>query len=100
MNTINNIIVHKAVDRGFADYGWLKTAYSFSFSNYYNPNKMNFGVLRVINDDVIGPNSGFDKHPHNNMEIITIPMNGILTHADSMGNKEDLHASEVQVMSA
>ncbi|MFN0032251.1 MAG: pirin family protein [Flavobacteriales bacterium] len=96
----NNMIIHKADSRGKADYGWLKTNYSFSFSNYYNPERMNFGVLRVLNDDVIAGGMGFGTHPHDNMEIITIPLEGAVEHKDSMGNSGTIPAGEVQVMSA
>ncbi len=96
----NNMIIHKADTRCKADYGWLKTNYSFSFSNYYNPERMNFGVLRVLNDDVIAGGMGFGTHPHDNMEIITIPLEGAVEHKDSMGNSGTIPAGEVQVMSA
>lgn len=86
--------------RGSADYGWLKATYSFSFSDYYNPERMHFGVLRVLNDDIVAPHSGFDTHPHQNMEIITIPLEGSLKHADSTGGKGLITAGEIQVMSA
>lgn len=95
-----NTILHKADTRGKADYGWLKTNYSFSFSNYYNPDRMNFGVLRVLNDDFIAAGMGFNTHPHDNMEIITIPLDGVVEHKDSMGNSGTITAGEVQVMSA
>lgn len=87
-------------ERGYADYGWLKTHYSFSFANWYHPQKVHFGMLRVLNDDKIAPHSGFDTHPHHDMEIITIMLEGELTHQDSMGNKYVLKKNEVQVMSA
>ncbi|MCW1888325.1 MAG: pirin family protein [Candidatus Moranbacteria bacterium] len=89
-----------STSRGGGDYGWLKTRYSFSFANYYDPMKMGFGALRVINDDWIGPQSGFGKHQHANMEIITIPFLGTLSHKDSTGGEGDIRAGEVQVMSA
>lgn len=92
--------VHKAESRGGADYGWLKARHSFSFGQYYDPDKMNFGVLRVLNDDEIAGGTGFSKHPHDNMEIITIMLEGALTHEDSMGNKATIQAGEVQIMSA
>jgi redox-sensitive bicupin YhaK (pirin superfamily) len=95
-----NTVLHKAQTRGGADYGWLKTNYSFSFSNYYNPDRMNFGALRVLNDDFIAAGMGFNTHPHDNMEIITIPLEGIVAHKDSMGNAGTISAGEVQVMSA
>lgn len=95
-----NSILHKAETRGRADYGWLKTNYSFSFANYYNPERMNFGVLRVLNDDFIAAAMGFNTHPHDNMEIITIPLEGTVEHKDSMGNSGTIQAGEIQVMSA
>ena len=93
-------VLHKAQTRGGADYGWLKTNYSFSFANYYNPDRMNFGALRVLNDDFIAAGMGFNTHPHDNMEIITIPLEGVVAHKDSMGNSGTITAGEVQVMSA
>jgi quercetin 2,3-dioxygenase len=92
--------IHKANNRGGADYGWLKTAYSFSFSNYYNPENIHFGALRVLNDDTVLGGGGFGMHPHDNMEIITIPLKGKLAHKDSMGNGAIVSAGEIQVMSA
>lgn len=93
--------LYKENERGTADYGWLKANYSFSFSNYYNPEKVNFGALRVLNDDVIQGGMGFGTHPHENMEIITIPLKGTLKHRDSMSNKWiPIETGEVQVMSA
>ena len=90
-----------AASRGFANHGWLQANHSFSFANFYNPEKMNFGTLRVLNDDLISPGMGFGTHPHDNMEIITIPLSGVLKHKDSMGNKwQEVKAGEVQVMSA
>lgn len=94
------INILKSEDRGKADMGWLQTRYSFSFSNYYNPRRMHFGMLRVLNDDHIAGGMGFGMHPHDNMEIITIPNSGGLRHRDSMGNSATVHAGEVQVMSA
>ncbi len=91
---------HIASDRGHADHGWLKTHHSFSFGQYYDPAKIHFGMLRVLNDDAVAPGEGFGMHPHDNMEIITIPLEGVLAHADSMGNQEELKTGEVQVMSA
>ncbi|HKJ07340.1 MAG TPA: pirin family protein, partial [Flavobacteriaceae bacterium] len=79
--------LYKANERGSADYGWLKAKYSFSFANYYNPQAVNFGALRVLNDDIVKAGMGFGKHPHDNMEIITIPLKGALKHKDSMANK-------------
>jgi len=92
--------IYKAENRGKADYGWLKANYSFSFSNYYNPANIHFGVLRVLNDDVILPSAGFDTHPHDNMEIITIPLSGSLRHEDSLKHVSVIETGEVQVMSA
>ena len=95
------IIEYKAADRGYANYDWLQANYSFSFANYYNPGKENFGALRVLNDDVIQGGMGFGEHPHDNMEIITIPLQGALKHKDSMSEKWiPLETGEVQVMSA
>ncbi len=92
--------VYKAESRGKADYGWLNANYSFSFANYYNPERIQFGALRVLNDDVIAPSGGFDTHPHDNMEIITIPLSGRLAHKDSMGHTSYIESGEIQVMSA
>jgi redox-sensitive bicupin YhaK (pirin superfamily) len=93
-------IIHKAASRGIADHGWLKAKHTFSFANYYDPERMHFGVLRVLNDDIIAPGMGFGKHPHDNMEIITIPLSGDLEHKDSMGNSSVIREGEIQVMSA
>jgi len=94
-------ILYKETERGTANYGWLHAKHSFSFADYYNPKKMNFGVLRVLNDDIIEGGMGFGEHPHDNMEIITIPLKGSLKHKDSMSNKWiALNVGEVQVMSA
>lgn len=95
-----NTAFHEASSRGFAIHGWLTTHHSFSFASYYDPARMGFGALRVLNDDVIAPGSGFGKHPHDNMEIITIPLSGSLKHEDSMGNSAVIETGEVQVMSA
>lgn len=95
------ITKYKAEDRGYANYNWLQANYSFSFANYYNPARSNFGALRVLNDDVIQGGMGFGKHPHDNMEIITIPLQGALAHKDSMSETwMPLQTGEVQVMSA
>jgi redox-sensitive bicupin YhaK (pirin superfamily) len=95
------LILHKASSRGFANHGWLQANHSFSFAGFYDAEKMNYGALRVLNDDLIAPSMGFGTHPHNNMEIITIPLSGLLKHKDSMGNTwEKINAGEVQVMSA
>ena len=94
-------IIHKASERGYANHGWLQATHSFSFANFYDPDKVNFGALRVLNDDVIAPKMGFGTHPHNNMEIITIPLKGVLKHRDSMHNEwQSVLPGEVQVMSA
>ena len=95
-----NSVVHKANTRGHADHGWLKANHSFSFANYYNPERMNFGVIRVLNDDSIAPERGFGTHPHDNMEIITIPLEGDLKHQDNMGNGTVIKNGDIQVMSA
>src|SRR6195952_706652 len=91
---------HPANERGHNDIGWLKANFSFSFGPYYNPEKVQFGVLRVLNDDIIAGGAGFGTHPHDNMEIITIPLSGALEHKDSMGNIGVIKSGEVQVMSA
>ena len=93
-------IIHKAASRGHADHGWLKSYHTFSFANYQNLERMNFGMLRVFNDDVVQPKMGFGTHPHRNMEIISIPISGALSHKDSIGNKRSIEVGEVQVMSA
>jgi len=93
-------IFYPANQRGTNDIGWLKANFSFSFANYYDPSKMHFGVLRVLNDDIIAAGKGFGTHPHDNMEIITIPLKGALEHKDSMGNGGVINAGDVQVMSA
>ena len=92
--------LHKAESRGFADHGWLKSAHTFSFANYYNPERIHFGVLRVLNDDYVAPGMGFGMHPHENMEIISIPLSGELEHKDSMGNTSTIKKGDIQVMSA
>ena len=93
-------IVHKAATRGHADHGWLNAWHSFSFAGYHDPSRVHFGVLRVLNDDTIAGGMGFGAHPHDNMEIITIPLSGQLEHRDSMGNTGIISKGEVQVMSA
>jgi len=93
-------IIHKADTRGHANHGWLDAHHTFSFAGYYDPNRVQFGVLRVLNDDIIAPGMGFGTHPHDNMEIITIPLEGDLAHKDSMGNTEVIKFGDVQVMSA
>lgn len=93
-------VLHKANTRGHANHGWLDSHHSFSFANYYNPQRMNFGVLRVLNDDSVSAGRGFGTHPHDNMEIISIPLEGDLEHKDSMGNVATIKEGDVQVMSA
>lgn len=93
-------IIHKANSRGHMQHGWLNTYHSFSFANYYDPERMGFGALRVLNDDTIAAGKGFGMHPHDNMEIFTIPLKGDLKHQDSMGNSSIIKSGEVQVMSA
>ncbi|WP_375241123.1 pirin family protein [Polaribacter sp.] len=93
-------IIHKSETRGLANHGWLKSYHTFSFANYQNLERMNFGALRVLNDDIVQPKMGFGTHPHKNMEIISIPISGSLSHKDSMQNKRAIEVGEVQVMSA
>lgn len=97
---MKNTFLHKAATRGHADHGWLNAYHSFSFASWYNPDRVQFGVLRVLNDDTVAPGMGFGTHPHDNMEIITIPLEGDLAHKDSMGNTETIKTGDVQVMSA
>lgn len=92
--------VFKSTSRGKANYGWLKANYLFSFAQYYNPERMHFGALRVFNDDYVMGGTGFDTHPHDNMEIITIPLSGSVSHKDSMGHESIISPNDVQVMSA
>jgi len=89
--------LHPASSRGTADHGWLKTAFSFSFAGYHNPARVHFGALRVLNDDCIAAGMGFGKHPHDNMEIVTIPMKGAVAHEDSMGTNGIINAGDVQI---
>ena len=93
-------VLHKANTRGDANHGWLHSKHTFSFARYYNPERMNFGALRVLNDDSVDAGMGFGAHPHDNMEIISIPLEGDLEHQDSMGNKTVIKNGDVQVMSA
>lgn len=93
-------ILYKADSRGDANHGWLHSKHTFSFANYYNPERMNFGVLRVLNDDKVSGGMGFGTHPHQNMEIISIPLSGDLEHQDSMGNTTVIKEGDIQVMSA
>jgi len=95
-----NSVLHKAESRGHANHGWLDTHQTFSFASYYNPDRMHFGVLRVLNDDVVDPSQGFGTHPHDNMEIISIPLEGDLEHKDSMNNIAIIKNGDIQVMSA
>jgi redox-sensitive bicupin YhaK (pirin superfamily) len=97
---MKNTVLHKADTRGHADHGWLNAYHSFSFASYYNPERVQFGTLRVLNDDTVAAGMGFGAHPHDNMEIITIPLEGDLAHKDSMGNTEVIKNGDVQVMSA
>lgn len=97
---IMQTILHKAASRGLANHGWLKSNHTFSFANYYDPERMSFGALRVLNDDYVAPGRGFGKHPHDNMEIISIPLSGDLKHEDSMGNTTVIRQGDVQAMSA
>ncbi len=94
------MIIHQAATRGHADHGWLKSHHTFSFADYYNPERMSFGALRVINDDFIEGAMGFGTHPHRDMEIITIPLEGALQHKDSTGTSSVIKKGEVQIMSA
>src|ERR1051326_2527734 len=93
-------IIHKASERGHADHGWLNAHHSFSFASWYDPSKVHFGLLRVLNDDIVAPGMGFGMHPHDNMEIVTIPLEGALEHKDNTGGHGVIGRNEVQVMSA
>ena len=93
-------VFHKANTRGHASHGWLDTYHTFSFGHYYDPLRMHFGSLRVLNDDTVEAGKGFGTHPHDNMEIVSIPLEGDLEHKDSMGNKAVIRQGEIQVMSA
>jgi redox-sensitive bicupin YhaK (pirin superfamily) len=93
-------VLHTADSRGDANHGWLHSKHSFSFASYYNPEKIHFGVLRVLNDDFVAAGMGFGLHPHDNMEIISIPLEGDLAHQDSMGNQTIIKHGDIQVMSA
>lgn len=98
--TMENTILHKAETRGDANHGWLHSKHTFSFANYYNPERMHFGALRVLNDDTVDGGMGFGNHPHDNMEIISIPLEGDLEHKDSMNNVTVIKNGDIQVMSA
>ena len=95
-----NTTLHKSTTRGHANHGWLDSWHSFSFASYHDPGRMHFGALRVLNDDTVAPGKGFGMHPHDNMEIISIPLEGDLEHEDSLGNKQVIRQGDVQVMSA
>jgi len=97
---MTNTILHKADTRGHADHGWLTSMHTFSFANYHNPDRMHFGALRVLNDDTVEAGMGFGTHPHDNMEIISIPLEGDLEHKDSMGNVSVIRHGDIQIMSA
>lgn len=97
---MSETVLHKAETRGHADHGWLNTYHTFSFANYEDPERVNFGALRVLNDDTVAPGMGFGTHPHDNMEIVSIPLEGDLEHKDSMGNVSVIRHGDVQVMSA
>jgi redox-sensitive bicupin YhaK (pirin superfamily) len=93
-------VLHTAASRGLADHGWLKSYHTFSFGSYFNPERVQFGALRVLNDDSVDGGMGFGEHPHDNMEIISIPLEGALQHRDSMGNEAVIERGEIQAMSA
>ena len=95
-----NKTIHRAQTRGHANHGWLDTYHTFSFAGYYDPRRIHFGALRVLNDDTVAPGEGFGTHPHDNMEIVSIALEGALRHGDSMGNMQELRPGEIQVMSA
>ena len=97
---MTTFVLHKSDSRGVADHGWLQSRHTFSFAGYHDPSRMHFGVLRVLNDDVVSGGMGFGRHPHDNMEIISIPLEGVLEHQDSMGNKAVIRHGDIQVMSA
>jgi quercetin 2,3-dioxygenase len=97
---MNNTVFYPANSRGHANHGWLNAHHTFSFAGYRNPERMHFGVIRVLNDDIVAGGMGFGTHPHDNMEIITIPLEGDLAHKDSMGNAEVIKNGDIQVMSA
>ncbi|NDC79043.1 MAG: pirin family protein [Chitinophagia bacterium] len=97
---MGQILLHPCSSRGHADHGWLQSRHSFSFASYFNPQRIRFGALRVLNDDRVAPGMGFGEHPHDNMEIISIPLSGALEHRDSMGNRTVIRRGDIQVMSA
>lgn len=92
-------VIDRASSRGYFNHGWLKTYHTFSFANYYNPERVHFGALRVLNDDSVDPSMGFDTHPHKNMEVISIPLKGYLRHGDSVQNTKTITPGDIQVMS-
>ena len=92
-------VIDRASSRGYFNHGWLKTHHTFSFANYYNPERIHFGALRVLNDDSVDPSMGFDTHPHKNMEVISIPLKGYLRHGDSVQNTKTITPGDIQVMS-
>lgn len=92
--------IRRSADRGYFDHGWLKSYHTFSFAGYHDPKFTHFSHLRVINEDVIAPQTGFDFHPHENMEIITYVISGAITHKDNLGNNEDISSNQIQIMSA
>lgn len=100
MEFITTEVLHKAYTRGMVDHGWLRSKHTFSFGNYFNPERLHFGALKVLNDDEVAPGKGFTKHPHSNMEIISIPLQGNLVHCDSLGNTSIIKKGDVQIMSA
>lgn len=97
---MTKMVIHKAASRGDANHGWLHSRHTFSFASYYNPERVHFGALRVLNDDYVAPGMGFDTHAHDNMEIISIPLEGDLEHRDNMGNVSVIRHGDIQVMSA
>src|SRR5690606_22289361 len=100
MESITTDVLHKSYTRGMVDHGWLRSKHTFSFGNYFNPERLHFGALTVVHDDGVARGKGFGKHPHSNMEIISIPLQGNLEHSDSMGNTSIINKGDVQVMSA
>lgn len=92
--------IHNADSRGLADHGWLLSRHTFSFAGYYDPERVRFGLLRVLNDDIVQPGMGFGTHPHDNMEIVSIPLHGELAHKDSEGHEKVIYTNDVQIMSA
>lgn len=95
-----DMLLHKAATRGYFDHGWLRTHHTFSFADYYDPARLNFGALRVLNDDTVVPGAGFGMHPHREMEVVSIPLSGRLEHKDSLGHADVIRAGEIQAMSA